>query len=365
MDSLDSFHLLSTAPLLETDGGNWLIFRRKFKTYMDSVGLDEHFTKDSTPAESYEAIEEKPTKKTNETDDDHRKRMIVWENGEAKWKEGTRMWKKEDARARATLGMVLPNSIYMEISEVKTFYEMWETVKTHIEQITMHQKSNLKSRLNQMYCNEKDDVVTHLQEMESIYQQLASRDAKISDEDYVDAIICSLPQSNSNLMASLLMIHDQMNAPVTPAAIKNAVRKEHEARLRAATSRGRRPNERPNEIALHADTRGRGRGRGISRGRGGDRGGDRGGEERGQPRFTCFNCGGKGHKAANCPSPKKPRGDRRDSGRGNGEGRAQETAAGTDEECDEAQTAMVLGTSAIVGNIGLSGKAGFADEIRH
>jgi hypothetical protein len=87
MDSLNSFHSLSTVPMLETDGGNWPIFRRKFKTYMDSVGLDEHFSKDGAPAESYEAIEEKPMKKTNETDDDHKKRVIIWEEGEAKWKE--------------------------------------------------------------------------------------------------------------------------------------------------------------------------------------------------------------------------------------------------------------------------------------
>ena len=108
-----------------------------------------------------------------------------------------------------------------------------------------------------MYCNEKDSILTHLQDMESIYQQLASRNAKISDKDYVDAIIRSLPQSYSNLMTSLLTIYGQMNIPITPAAIKDAIRKEHEVRQTATSSR----NKRPNEIALHVDTRGRGRGR--------------------------------------------------------------------------------------------------------
>ena len=68
---------------------------------------------------------------------------------------------------------------------------MWNAIETHIKHITMHQKSNLKGWLNQMYCDEKGNILTHFKEMESIYQQLASRNAKISDEDYVDALIQS------------------------------------------------------------------------------------------------------------------------------------------------------------------------------
>jgi hypothetical protein len=199
-----------------------------------------------------------------------------------------------------------------------------------------------------MYCNEKDDITTHLQEMESIYQQLASRNTKISDKDYVDAIIRSLPMPYSNLMTSLLTIYGQMNIPITPAAIKDTIRKEHEARQTAATSQ----NIRPNEIALHADTRGsgrrRGRGRGF-RGRGGNsRGGERANhasDNRDKSKLTCFNCSGKGHKAAVCPSPKKPQGDKREERNGNN-GR-KETAAVAKDKSEEAWMAMVLGTSAI------------------
>ena len=184
-NSLTSLQSLATVPMLEIDGGNWPIFRRKFETYMDGAGLDEHFSKDNCPAASYEDIEAKPTKKTGETDDALGKRIDVWNDGEAKWKEGARAWKKEDAKARGALGKVVPNSVYMEISEFKTFHEMWDAVEVRVERIMLHQKSNLKGRLNQMYCDEKGNVITHLQEMESIYQQLTSQNVKISDEDYV------------------------------------------------------------------------------------------------------------------------------------------------------------------------------------
>ena len=184
--------------------------------------------------------------------------MDVWNDGEEKWAEGTRAWKKEDAKASSALGKVISNSLFMEVAGLGTFHEMWEGVEDRIERITKHQKSNLRGRLNLMTCDKRSNLLTHLDDMESIYQQLASRNAKISDEDYVDAIIHSLPQSYSNLMTSLLTIYDEMNITVTPTGIKNAIRKEYKAQQTATASR----NRRANEVALHADTRGRGHGRG-------------------------------------------------------------------------------------------------------
>jgi hypothetical protein len=86
--------------MLEVDGGNWPIFRRKFKTHMDSAGLDEHFAKDNVPADSYEKIEAKPIKKDKESDDDYQKRVDVWTDGEAMWKKGAKTWKKETLGAK-------------------------------------------------------------------------------------------------------------------------------------------------------------------------------------------------------------------------------------------------------------------------
>ena len=133
MDALTSMQSLATVPMLEIDGGNWPIFQRKFETYMDSAGLDEHPVKDNVPAERYENVETKPTQKAGEDADKFQKHLDVWNDGEVKWKEGARAWKKEDAKARAALGKVMPNSIYMEISEFRMFCEMWKAIEMRIE----------------------------------------------------------------------------------------------------------------------------------------------------------------------------------------------------------------------------------------
>ena len=190
-----------------------------------------------------------------------------------------------------------------------------------------------------MKCGEKDNVLTHLNEMESIYQALSSRGASIPDDDYVDAIIRSVPQSYQNLLTSLLTIYDKMGHTITPAVIKSAIRKEYDAH-QSSTSNHWGRNE---EIALQADTRprgrghgcGRGRGRGGNRGSGNQRGGERTSEEKDLSKLTCFNCGGKGHKVVTCSTPKKPREDKR-----NDKGH-REIAATADDGPEEAWMAIL------------------------
>ena len=239
--------------------------------------------------------------------------------------------------------MVVPDSIrvYMEISGQKRFCEMWKVVGAP------RHKLYLRTLLNQMYCTDGGNIITHLEDMERICQQLASLNAKISDEDYIDTIVRSLSQSYPNLTC-LLRIYGGIARPTAPAAIKDAIRREYEARQtrRAASVR----NNRSNGIALHTDTRGRAPGRGRGRGRGGNRGGNRrrgpANENRVQSGLICFNCGGEGHKAAVCPS-QKPKEDRQDERKGDGETRDRAAPAITDDDEEEARMVMAMGASEI------------------
>ena len=133
MDTPTLLRLLSTVLKLEADGSNWPIFQIKFKFYLCGAGLDNDLAKSQYSAESYKDIEPKPTKSSTENNDDFSKRMDIWNDGEEKWAEGTRAWKKEDAKASSALGKVISNSLFMEVVGLGTFHEMWEGVEDHIE----------------------------------------------------------------------------------------------------------------------------------------------------------------------------------------------------------------------------------------
>jgi hypothetical protein len=275
--------------MLDIDGENWPVFSKRFEYHMNNLRLDAHFNSENYPPESYEEIKGKPIKGDTEPDDGFEKRLSEWKEGEEQWTKRRRAWERDDANAELALGTVIPDTLYLEIMGHERFCEMWKAVEARMELTAPRHRSNLKNALNQMYCTERDDVMAHLEDMEAIYQQLASRNAKISDEDYVDALIRSLPRSYTNSVTPLLTIYSAMNQPVTPAAIKDAIRTEYEARQKAALAR--------NMSTPHANANRRASGRGGGRANG----------DRGRSGLTCFNCGGKGHKAAICPSPKKGR----------------------------------------------------------
>ena len=56
--------------MLDANGGNWPIFKRKFEIYMKGLGLKAHFAEENCPAETYPEIEPKTEKKTGEPDND-------------------------------------------------------------------------------------------------------------------------------------------------------------------------------------------------------------------------------------------------------------------------------------------------------
>jgi hypothetical protein len=89
------------------------------------------------------------------------KRVDVWNDGETKCKEGTRAWKKEDAKAKGALREVVPSSIYMEISEFRHFHEMWAARDTRR---AYHPPPEVERQrtFSHMYCDEKGNVPTYL-----------------------------------------------------------------------------------------------------------------------------------------------------------------------------------------------------------
>ena len=167
MPDMDSFATsqLSVMPALDVDGTNWPMFKKRFHIFMHGAELSEHYSEDdNTPADRYDDIEKKPIKKDQEADDEYKKHLNDWKEGEAEWKEDTKKW-RNNARAMGALRKVIPALMFMDVADLRTFREMWNAIEEHIKMVTEHQKSNLRGELNQMVCSEKANVREHLDEM--------------------------------------------------------------------------------------------------------------------------------------------------------------------------------------------------------
>ena len=82
MESLSHLQTLANVPMLELDGGNWPIFKRKLRDHLEGQGIETHFESSDSPAATYEEIEEKPTKQEKEPEEEFVKRMKVWKEGD-------------------------------------------------------------------------------------------------------------------------------------------------------------------------------------------------------------------------------------------------------------------------------------------
>ena len=83
MDTLTSIQSLGTIPMLDVNRKNWPIFKRKFETFVDSAGLNEHFLEDDIPANQYEDIKPKLIKQSRESNDDLEKHLEDWKKDKA------------------------------------------------------------------------------------------------------------------------------------------------------------------------------------------------------------------------------------------------------------------------------------------
>ena len=298
MTDVQALHSLSSLPPLDLDGANWTIFRQKFIWYLESLGLEDHLDADLYPSK----MEDKPESIKDEKPDERRARIDEWRTKKIAWMATNKEWKKDDSKAKSTLGRLLPNSLLLECQTFIDFVDMWDFLETRFQKTSYAQRSILKGKFHTISCGERDDVKAHLMELENIYQQLAARNILISDDEYIETIIRSLPLSYSSLTSTILTLYDTSTIlKLQPTYLKDVILKEYEVRQMKMPK-----TKRSGEIALGVDTSKSKNGKEKKRSARKPNSG-----EQDLSKITCFNCGGKGHKADKCPSPKQPKGEKK------------------------------------------------------
>jgi len=225
MADITTLHSLTRAPMLESDGSNWAVFSQKFKWHLEGLGLDTHFSKENYPTPF---DEEEPKDDEDDEDSKFESKMAAWRTKSLKWRGDNKDWVKDEGRAKSQLANAIPNSVFLECCQFTTFIDMWTFVKHRFKKRTRMQKSALRGKLNSMLCSKKSDLKTHLMEMEMIYQQLASRNVSISNEDYCNMIIHSLPPSYQIIASNLDTVLEYSDAKMTPSILKDHLLKEYE-----------------------------------------------------------------------------------------------------------------------------------------
>jgi hypothetical protein len=204
-------------------------------------------------------------------------------------------WEVLDRKALGTIWLSLEASMAFNILKEKTTKELMDTLAKLYEKPSASNKVFLMKRLFNMKMSEGGSVADHLNEFNTVTNQLSSVKVDFDDEVRALLILCSLPERWNDLVMAVSNSVSGSNTLKFDDVVGVILSKEMRRKSTGETSGN----------ALNMENMGRQKDRGKgSRNHGNSRKG------RSKSRFgkiECWNCGKKGHLKKYCRAPKKQR----------------------------------------------------------
>jgi rhamnogalacturonyl hydrolase YesR len=152
-----------TLPKLRSDGSNWILFQDSVELECASHILKNHIDSTGTePINFYPTVQGQTalTAVQQTTVEEFEKKLEKWVSGEA--------------TIQKKLLEALPPALYLTVQKKTTTKKVWDAVVKH-----HHQKSQLiivelRHKLQNERCEEKEDVHAHLAKLQQMHNDLAS-----------------------------------------------------------------------------------------------------------------------------------------------------------------------------------------------
>ena len=197
-------------------------------------------------------------------------------------------WKRLDRKTIGFIRQWLDDSVFHHVSTEISAYSLWKKLESLYERKTAGNKAFLIRKLVNLKYREGASIAEHLNEMQSITNQLSSMKISLDDELQALLLLSSLPESWETLVVSLS--NSAPDGIVTMSQVTSSLLNEELRRKSSATSQN-------DSQALISENRGRSKSRSSSRmGRS---------KSRSRKDIVCYNCGEKGHYKNQCKQPKK------------------------------------------------------------
>jgi hypothetical protein len=203
-------------------------------------------------------------------------------------------WEVLDRKALGTIQLSLEASMAFNISKEKTMKEMMDALDKLYEKPSASNKVFLMKRLFNMKMSEGGSIADHLNEFNTVTNQLSSVKVDFDDEVRALLILCSLPESWNGLV---MVVSNSVSG-------SNTLKFDDVVGVILSKEMHRKTSETSGN-ALNMENKGRQKDRGKgSRNRGNSR---KGRSKSILGKIECWNCGKKGHLKKDCRAPKKQR----------------------------------------------------------
>ena len=113
------------------------------------------------------------------------------------------MYKKKMKKAMALICLSLADPQLTLVRSCTTAYEVWNTLVKHYEKPSLANRLYLRRKLFTTMMNEGGDMITHINALRTLGEQLGAIGAGVSEDDMVITLLGSLPESYQYLIIAL------------------------------------------------------------------------------------------------------------------------------------------------------------------
>ena len=171
-------------PKLDVSGSNWVIYKERFTWALDARGILDHI--DAGGTEPADPLSEE-TRRTKLSEEDVKL--------DTEWKKELKEWKTGEAVAKQQIASTIPDSLFLKIRAKGTAYNIWKALEDHFQKRSQMVAIDLRRRIQNQHCGDKDDVVAHFATLRTMREDLAAMGQKLEDTDFYAIVMGSLPSS--------------------------------------------------------------------------------------------------------------------------------------------------------------------------
>ena len=143
-------------------------------------------------------------------------------------------WKRLDRKTIGFIRQWLDDSVFHHVSTEISAYSLWKKLESLYERKTAGNKAFLIRKLVNLKYREGASIAEHLNEMQSITNQLSSMKMSLDDELQALLLLSSLPESWETLVVSLS--NSAPDGIVTMSQVTSSLLNEELRRKSSATS---------------------------------------------------------------------------------------------------------------------------------